>query len=83
EFSEWLASSFPYVHAQFSRTEKSMVARVRVPRFSKSDSQIGQELKKDLKAIGTIARNRTYQMSAFHRLYQAKNKPWRDPWQIS
>jgi hypothetical protein len=85
EFIDWLASSFPYVHAQFSRTEKSIVSRVRVPRFSKSDSLIVQELKKRkaLKVIGTVARNRTYHMSAFHRLYQSKNKPWRDPWQIS
>jgi hypothetical protein len=42
EFIDWLASSFPYVHAQFSRTEKSIVSRVRVPRFSKSDSLIVQ-----------------------------------------
>jgi hypothetical protein len=82
EFIDWLTSSFPYVQAQFSRTEKSIVSRVRVPRFSKSDSLIVQELKKRkaLKVIGTIARNRTYHMSAFHRLYQSMNKPWRDPW---
>ncbi len=82
EFIEWLVSSFPYVHVQYSKGEKGLVSRVRVPRFSKSEGLIRQELQKEnaLRAIGTISRNRTYQMSALHRLYQSKKKPWRDPW---
>ncbi|MHA2310791.1 MAG: hypothetical protein ACXADF_04795 [Candidatus Thorarchaeota archaeon] len=84
-FINWLASSVPYAHIQFSRDEKSLVSQVRVPRFSKSDGLIKQELQKQdaLKAIGTIARNRTYQMSVFHRLYQSKKHPWKDPWEAS
>ena len=84
-FSEWLVSSFPYVHSQFNRTKGSIVSRVRVPRFSKSEVLIKQKLQKEkaLEAIGTIARNRTYHMSALHRLYQSKNLPWRDPWSDS
>ncbi|MFW9967743.1 MAG: hypothetical protein ACFFEA_11380 [Candidatus Thorarchaeota archaeon] len=82
EFIEWLVSSFPYVHVQYSMGEKSLVSRVRVPRFSKSEGLIRQELRTEnaLRAIGTISRNRTYHMSSFHRLYQSKNEPWKDPW---
>ncbi|MFW9803479.1 MAG: hypothetical protein ACFFFC_12540 [Candidatus Thorarchaeota archaeon] len=81
-FIERLASFFPFVHSQFSTTEKSVVSIVRAPRFSNAGVFIKEELQdeKALRAIGTIAHNRTYHMSVLHRLYQSKNKPWRDPW---
>ncbi|MFX1273089.1 MAG: hypothetical protein ACFFAX_15505, partial [Promethearchaeota archaeon] len=81
-FIERLAAFFPFVHSQFSTTEKSVVSRVRVPRFSNAGVFIKEELQDEgaLRAIGTITHNRTYHMSVLHRLYQSKSKPWRDPW---
>jgi hypothetical protein len=81
-FIERLAAFFPFVHSQFSTTKKSVVSQVRVPRFSNAGVFIKEELQdeKALRVIGTIAQNRTYHMSVLHRLYQSKNRPWRDPW---
>jgi hypothetical protein len=82
EFVERLAALFPFVHSQFSRAEKSLVSRVRVPRFSNPEGFIRDELQEEdaLRVISTIANNRTYHISVLHRLYQSKNKPWKDPW---
>ncbi|MFW9888375.1 MAG: hypothetical protein ACFFER_09345, partial [Candidatus Thorarchaeota archaeon] len=82
EFVERLAALFPFVHSQFSRTEKSIVSRVRVARFSNPEGFIRDELQEEdaLRVVSTISSNRTYHMSVLHRLYQSKNKPWKDPW---
>ncbi|MFX1439248.1 MAG: hypothetical protein ACFFFD_03300 [Promethearchaeota archaeon] len=82
EFVEGLAALFPFVHSQYSRTEKSLVSRVRIARFSNPEGFIRDELQEEdaLRVIGTISNNRTYHMSVLHRLYQSKNKPWKDPW---